>query len=91
MSRLGGGKSFKLGGKTAGLSEGIGHSNYGGIKVRGSCFTDISSYSLTASGTRFVSNLKRSSLKRVVKSFGRSSLSWRHDLSLSAMAVISGT
>lgn len=75
MSRLGGGKSLRLGGNTAGFREGIGHSNYGGINVNGSCFTDISSYNLTASGTRLVSNLKRSSLKSVVKSLGKSSLS----------------
>ena len=90
-SRLGGGSSFKVGGNTAAYKAGIGVSNYGGIKVNGSCLTPRVLYSSRVSGIKSVSNLYNFSLNRVVKSFGNSSDSCRHDLSLSARAVMSGT
>ena len=90
-SRDGGGRSFIVGGNTAAWSAGIGVSNCGGIRVNGSCLTPIVLYSSRVSGIKSVSNLYNFSLKRVVKSFGSSSDSYKHDLSLSARAVISGT
>lgn len=72
-SSPGGGSSFKLGGKTAACRAGIGVSNYGGIKVRGSCLTLIVLYRSKQSGTASVSNLYKLSLNKVVKSLGRSS------------------
>jgi len=90
-SKLGGGSSFKVGGKTAACNDGIGVSNYGGIKVSGSCLTPTVLYRFNVSGIRSVSNLYNFSLNKVVKSFGNSSDSWRQDLRRSASAVISGT
>lgn len=90
-SRLGGGSSFKDGAKTAACSAGIGVSKFGGINVNGSCFTLSVLYMSNVSGIKSVSNLYSFSLKRVVKSFGNSSDSCRHERSLSAKAVISGT
>jgi len=72
-SRLGGGNSLRVGGKTAACNAGIGVSNYGGINVNGSCFTPSVLYSSKLSGIKSVSNLKRLSLNKVVKSFGSSS------------------
>jgi hypothetical protein len=46
---------------------------------------------LSASGIRSVSNLYNLLLKSEVKFLGNSSDSYKHDLSLSAKAVISGT
>lgn len=57
----------------------------------GSCFTPRVPNSLMVSGIKSVSNLYSLSLNIVVKSLGSSSDSYRHDLSLSARAVISGT
>jgi len=90
-SKLGGGSSFNVGGNTAAYSAGIGVSNCGGIKVSGSCLTPTVLYNSNVSGIKSVSNLYSFSLKRVVKSFGNSSDSYKHDLSLSARAVMSGT
>jgi hypothetical protein len=72
-SRLGGGNSFNVGGKTAAYSAGIGVSNWGGMRVRGSCFTPTYLYNSNVSGIKSVSNLNNFSLKSVVKSFGSSS------------------
>lgn len=44
----------------------MGVSNVGGIKVKCWWTTSRSLYNLTASGTKFVSNLKRSAEKNVV-------------------------
>jgi len=90
-SRLGGGSSFRDGGKTAAYKAGIGVSNCGGINVSGSCLTLSVLYNSRVSGIKSVSNLYNFSLNKVVKSFGSSSDSWRQDLNLSARAVMSGT
>ena len=90
-SSPGGGKSFMQGRNTADCNCGIGVSNWGGIKVIGSCLTLSFLNRSIVSGTRSVSKLYRLLLKSVVKSLGISSLSCKQDLSLSARAVISGT
>jgi len=74
-SREGGGKSLIQGRKTAACSCGIGVSNCGGMRVRGSCLIPSVVYRLIDSGTRSVSNVYRLLLNSVVKSLGRSSLS----------------
>ena len=79
------------GAKTAAYKAGIGVSKFGGIRVSGSCFTFRVLYMSNVSGIKSVSNLYSFSLNSVVKSFGNSSDSYKHDLSLSASAVISGT
>lgn len=56
-SRLGGGRSLRVGGNTAAYNAGIGVSNYGGINVIGSCLTPNWVYNFKASGIRSVSNL----------------------------------
>lgn len=38
-SKLGGGKSFSVGGNTAAYKPGMGVSNWGGMRVSGSCLT----------------------------------------------------
>ncbi len=45
-----------MGGKTAGLRVGKGHSNVGGINVRGSCLSPRVPYNSIASGMNSVSN-----------------------------------
>ena len=90
-SRLGGGSSLRVGGNTAAWSAGIGVSNWGGMRVMGSCLIPSYWKSCRESGIRSVSNLYSLLLNRLVKFLGSSSASWRHDLSLSARAVISGT
>lgn len=77
--------------KTAAYNWGMGVSNCGGIKVRGSCFTESVLKRSIDSGTRSVSKVNNLLLKSVVKSFGISSLSWRQERRRSARAVISGT
>ena len=69
----------------------MGVSNWGGIKVRGSCLIPSVLYRSIDSGTRSVSNLYRLLLKSVVKSFGSSSLSCKQERNRSARAVMSGT
>jgi len=71
-SRLGFGNSLKMGGKVAGCNPSIGVSNYGGIKVRISCFTLNFLYKETASGIKSVVNLNKFSSKSYVKSLGNS-------------------
>ena len=77
--------------KTAAWSMGIGVSNWGGMSVNGSCLIPSVLYRSIASGTRSVSKLYRLFTNKVVKSLGKSSDSCKHDLSLSASAVMSGT
>lgn len=71
LSSAGGGGSLMIGGKTAADSWGRGHSNAGGMSVRGSCFTPRRENASTVSGIILVSNPKRESLKSFVKFFGR--------------------
>jgi len=90
-SRLGGGNSLREGGNTAACSAGMGVSNWGGIRVRGSCFTPRVVNRFIDSGIRSVSNLYSLSVKRVVKSRGSSSDSYKQERNRSARAVMSGT
>lgn len=53
--------------------------------------TPKDSYNFIDSGIKSVSNLYNLLWNKVVKSLGKSSLSCKQDLSLSARAVISGT
>lgn len=61
------------------------------MRVSGSCLTPRVPKRVFVSGIRSVSNLYNLSLKRVVKSRGSSSDSYRQERSLSARAVMSGT
>lgn len=90
-SNAGGSNSFNDGGNTAAYKAGIGVSKVGGIKVKCWCTTSSSLKSFTESGTKFVSNLKSSGVKSLVKSFYRGWLSWRHDRRFSESEAVSGT
>lgn len=61
------------------------------MSVSGSCFDPSVLYKSIDSGTKSVSKEYRLLTKSVVKSFGRSSDSCRHERKRSARAVISGT
>lgn len=82
---------FNTGGNTPGANPNNGVSNWGTIKVNGSCFTYIFSNNATTSGTYSKSYLKSSHSNIVVKSFGISSPSWKQLFKLSAISEISGT
>ena len=63
-SKLGGARSLRVGGNTAAYNAGIGVSNWGGIRVMGSCLIAKVVKRLRASGTKLVSNLNNLSLNR---------------------------
>lgn len=79
------GNSLRFGGNTAGTRSGSGASNYGGIKVSGSCFTPMSANAATVSGIMSTSNLKSSLSNMSAKLIGTSSLVCKQLLRLSAI------